>query len=217
MTSPIKDAGRNIDDSAESVLDWARANGKALGIGAVAVAAVALVAVLVRSSNQRKEQSAGRALAEAQRSVATDNLPLAAADLQKLVDRYGSTRAGTQGKVLLAQVLLQQGKTADAQRVLSGVGSAGPLTSSVHSLKAAALEQENKPAEAAAEYLRAAETTVLEAEGESLRADAARAYLKAGDKAKAVEIWSRIASNPSSGLYAEAQLRMGELTALPKT
>ncbi|MGQ0765154.1 MAG: tetratricopeptide repeat protein [Gemmatimonadota bacterium] len=216
MTSP-QNTGPDFDERAASFAEWVKSNSRMVGIGAVAIGAMILVTMLVRSSNQRKEIAATRALAEAQRSVATDNLPLAAADLQRLVERYGSTRAGTQGKVLLAQVLLQQGKTAEAHATLDDVGGAGPLTSSVHALRAAAFEQEGKPLEAAAEYMRASETNVLEGEAESHKADAARAYLKAERRDEAVRIWSEMAADPTSGLYAEAQLRLGELTAKPRS
>ncbi len=93
------------------------------------------------------------------------------------------------------------------------MGSAGVLQSSVHALRGAALEQSGKHAEAAAEYLKAASTAQLKAEGESYKADAARAYLVAGNRAEALKIWEGIAADASSVLYNEAQLRIGELTA----
>jgi tetratricopeptide (TPR) repeat protein len=216
MTSRKSGSSLDLDESTESALEWVRGHAKQVGIGAMAAATIVVVALLVRSSNRTKEINAGRALADAQRSVATDNLPLAAADLQKLSQRYGSTRAGTEAKVLLAQVMLQQGKPAEAVTVLDGVGAAGPLTASVHALKAAALEQTGKPEQAAAEYVKAGDATPLLPEAESFRADAARAFLKAGKKEEALKIWQRMAADPGSPLYGEAQLRIGELTATAK-
>ena len=80
-------------------------------------------------------------------------------------------------------------------------------------MRAAAFEQTGKPAEAAAEYLKAAAANQLQGEAESLRADAARAWLAAGKKDEALKIWKEMASNPASVLYNEALLRVGELTA----
>lgn len=213
MTPSAKTPNLSLDDSGENLTDWLRAHSRQVSIGAIAVVAIAAVLYFVRASNETKELTASRALTEAQRSVGSGNLPLAAADLQKLADRYGSTRAGKEGRILLAQVQLQQGKVSEAMQTLDAVGSAGILQSSVHGLRGAALEQSGKPAEAAAEYLKASATAQLKAEGESFKADAARAYLTAGNRAEALKIWEGIASDASSVLYNEAQLRIGELTA----
>jgi len=177
------------------------------------VVAVAGVLWIVRSQNESNELAASRQLVSAQRSVGAGNLPLASADLKKLADRYGSTRAGAEAKVLLAQVLLQQGKAPDALKLLDEIGTGGAHASSVHALRGAALEQSGKPAEAAEAYLKAAAANTLKGEAASLRADAARAFLAAGRKADALKIWQEMASDPSSVLYNEAVLRVGELTA----
>lgn len=211
--TPQKSHNLGLEDSAENMVDWLRAHSRQVGFGAIAVVALGAVLYFVRSSNETREMAAARALTEAQRSVGSGNLPLAAADLQRLTDRYGSTRAGTEAQILLAQVQLQQGKVDSALKALDDVSSAGVLQSSVHALRGAALEQSGKPAEAAVEYLKASTTTQLEAEGESFKADAARAYLAAGNSAEAIKIWEAIAGDASSVLYNEAQLRIGELTA----
>lgn len=213
MTPSQKTPALGFDDAGENLGDWLRAHARPVGIGAIAVVAVAAVLYFVRQSNETKELTASRSLVEAQRSIGSGNLPLAAADLQKLADRYGSTRAGKEGRILLAQVQLQQGKVTEALQTLDAVGSAGVLQASVHALRGAALEQSGKAAEAAAEYLKAASTAQLKAEGESYKADAARAYLAAGNRAEALKIWEGIAADASSVLYNEAQLRIGELTA----
>jgi predicted Zn-dependent protease len=213
MTPSQKPPAPSFDDAGENLGDWLRAHSRPVSIAAIAVVAIAAVLYFVRQSNETKELTASRSLVEAQRSIGSGNLPLAAADLQKLADRYGSTRAGKEGRILLAQVQLQQGKVNEALQTLDAVGSAGVLQSSVHALRGAALEQSGKPAEAAAEYLRAASTAQLKAEGESYKADAARAYLAAGNRAEALKIWEGIAADASSVLYNEAQLRIGELTA----
>lgn len=213
MTKTGEAARPQLDESAESAIDWIQSHARQLGIGAIIVVAIAVGSWVVARSNATKAAGASRALGEAQRSVASGNLPLAAADLQKVVQRYGSTTAGTQARLLLAQVNFQQGKVADGMKLLEEIRSAGPLQSSVHALRAAGLEQEGKPAEAAAEYLRAADAATMDSERASYRSDAARAYVTAGNTAEALKIWQAMADDPASPMNAEARLRVGELSA----
>lgn len=213
MTKTGEAARPQLDESAESAFDWMQSHARQLGIGAIVVVAIAVGSWVVVRSNATKAAGASRALSEAQRSVASGNLPLAAADLQKLVQRYGSTSAGAQARLLLAQVNFQQGKVADGMKLLDEVRSAGPLQASVHALRAAGLEQEGKSAEAAAEYLRAADAATMQSERAGYRSDAARAYATAGNTAEALKIWQAMADDPTSPLNAEARLRVGELSA----
>ena len=213
MTGPTSAPSLDLDDSTDNLLAWVKANARQLGFGALGVAAVAGILWVVRAQNERSEMTASQQLVAAQRTVGAGNLPVAAVDLKKLAEQYGSTRAGTDAKVLLGQVLLQQGKPDEALKELEGIGTSGPTAASVQALRGAALEQSGKFAEAAAAYLKAAEATVLEAEGESFKSDAARAWLAAGKREDALKIWQSIAGNPGSVLYSEALLRVGELTA----
>ncbi|MBL8959995.1 MAG: tetratricopeptide repeat protein [Gemmatimonadetes bacterium] len=213
MTGPSSASALDLDDTTDNLLSWVKANGRQLGFGALGIAAVAGILWVVRAQNERSEMTASQQLVAAQRTVGSGNLPVAAADLKKLAQQYGSTRAGTDAKVLLGQVLLQQGKPDEALKELEGIGSSGPTAASVHALRGAALEQSGKYPEAAAAYLKAAESTVLKAEGESFKSDAARAWLAAGKRDEALKIWQSIATNPGSVLYNEALLRVGELTA----
>lgn len=190
-----------------------QANARAVGIGAIVIAALAAGTWVVSRSNATKALAASRALGEAQRSVSSGNLPLAAADLQKVVQQYGSTPAGVQAKLLLAQVLFQQDKVDEGLKVLDETGRAGALQSSLHALRAGGLEQAGKAAEAADEYLKASQTTALASERESYKADAARALSAAGKKDEALKIWEAMAADQASALNSEARLRVGELSA----
>ncbi len=213
MTKTCEAARPQLDDSAESVMDWVQSHGRQIGIGAIVVVALAAGSWVVSRSNDTKAAGASRALSEAQRSMTSGNLALAAADLQKVVSRYGSTTAGTQARLLLAQVQFQQGKLADGMKVLDEVGSAGAMQASLHALRAAGLEQSGKSAEAAEEYLKASSASNLPSERESYKADAARAYVTAGKKEEALKIWQAIAADDASPLNGEARLRVGELSA----
>ena len=196
----------------ESIVEWVRGHTRQVGMGAIGVAAIVAGAWILRGSNATKAAGAAQALGEAQRSVATGNLALATADLQKVVQRYGSTTAGRQARLLLAQVQFQQGKVADGLKTLDEIGDGGYSAAAVHAVRAAGLEQSGKPADAAEEYLKAAGAATLDAERESFRSDAARAYAVAGKKAEALAIWQVMADDPSSVLNSEARLRIGELS-----
>jgi predicted negative regulator of RcsB-dependent stress response len=217
MTKTGEAARPQIDDSAESLVDWVQTHTRQLGIGAIVVVAVVAGSWVVSRSNATKSAGASRALGEAQRSVASGNLPLAAADLQKLVQRYGSTSAGIQARLLLAQVQFQQGKVAEGMKILDEAGSAGALQASLHGLRAGGYEQLGKPLDAAQEYLKASAASSMPSERESYRADAARAYLAGGKKDEALKIWQAIADDPASPLNSEGRLRVGELNAAVAT
>lgn len=214
MTKTGEAAKPQFDGSAESLMDWARTHSRQVGVGAIVLAVAAAGAWLVSSSNATKSANAGRALSDAQRSVASGNLPLAAADLSKLVQRYGSTTSGVQARLMLAQVYFQQGKVPEGLKLLDEAGSAGAQQASLHGLRAGGLEQSGKALEAAAEYLKAATATSLPSERESYRSDAARAYVAAGKPDEALKLWKAMADDPSSALNSEANLRIGELTGM---
>lgn len=179
--------------------------------------ALAAAVYMWRRSDAIKQDRAEQALLAAARTFTSGNQPLAQSDLEKVIVRYGSTNAGGQARMLLAQILFDQNKVDSGLKVLDAVGSGpgGAFTASVHALKAAGHEQAGRSAEAAAEYERAAETARGDVERDSYKADAARAYAAAGDSTKALAIWQALAADERSALASEAKLRIGELTAKP--
>jgi len=179
--------------------------------------ALAAAVYMWRRSDAIKQERAEQALLAASRTFSSGNLPLAQSDLERLIGRYGSTNAGSQARMLLAQILFDQSKVDSGLKVLENVGAGpgGAFTASVHALRAAGHEQAGKAAQAAAEYERAADASRGAVERDTYRADAARAYATAGDTAKAVAIWQALAADEQSALSSEAKLRIGELTAKP--
>lgn len=206
---------RNLDDHAESLLDWAKAHSRQVAIGAISVAALAATVFFWQAASEKKEANAGRALSDAQRAFASGNLPLAQSDLQKMVQRYDGTMAASQARLLLAQVLFEQNKVDDGLKQLDEVDAEGPFEASVHAIRAAGLEQAQKPAEAAAYYRRASDAARSDSEKAQFLADAARTYAAAGQKEQALEIWRKMAEDETNPLSAEAKLRVGELSAKP--
>jgi predicted negative regulator of RcsB-dependent stress response len=196
----------------DSLVTWFKVNQKPLtiGLGAMAVAAIGLV--VWQKSAETKIQNAERAFFQAQAATG-QNPALAATDLEKVATRYAGTSAGDRAALLVAQALLNQGKTPEAMKkleALAGNGGTQRLGSTLQTLMAAAYENQNKPADAAKAYLAAAATSVGDAKIQR-QADAARAYMAAGNGAEALRLWTELAKDERGPLAAEARVRLGEL------
>src|SRR5687768_4575414 len=202
-------------DAGETMLEWARANSSKLSIAGIVIVAVAAVGMLWRASADKKEVRASQALASAQAVVQSGNAALAQSDLQALLRRYGGTSAGVQARLLLAQVHFGQGKIAEGLSELNAISSPGLYAASVHALRAAGLEQSGKPAEAAPEYEKAAGAATTDAAKAAYQADAARAYMAAGNADAATKIWEAIATDDTNPMAGEAKVRLGELKTKP--
>lgn len=203
------------EDKTETFFDWVQANTRKISIGGMVVVAAAAIGLLWRASADKKEVRASQALAAAQTVVLSGNAALAQSDLQALIRRYGGTKAEVQARMLLAQVLFNQGKMEDGLKELEAIGPSGPYAASFHALKGAGLEQSGKPAEAAPEYERAAAAADTEIGKAAYRSDAARAYLAAGNRDAAIKIWESMAADDASPLAGEARIRVGELKVKP--
>jgi predicted negative regulator of RcsB-dependent stress response len=202
-----------MEDRADSMMDWIRANARLVGIVGVALVAAVAIGWLARWSGRNKEAAAGRALGEAQRAFASGNMALAQSDLARVVQRYGGTTSGLQARLLLAQAHFAQGKTDEGLKVLNDAGNPEPFEASFHAVRAAGLEQAGKPAEAAREYLQASEKALGAPEKADFKAEAARTYAAAGNRAEAQRLWQELASDETNPMAGEAALRLGELAA----
>ncbi len=184
--------------------------------------ALAVVAVLVggvlfyRSAAATQAAQAEQALLGPEQEIAAGNLPLAQADLRRVLARFGGTAAAAQASMLLAQTYYDQQKYADGLSVLekaSASGAAKPFAPAIETLIADGYLQQGKPHDAAVHFAAAAARTPYPTERARLRASAARAYAAGGDTAAAVAIWRQLVADPKSGEVPEAQLQLGELTA----
>ena len=203
------------ENAAESLVEWVRANSKTVSIGGMVIVAAAAIGLLWRASAEKKEVRASESLAAAQAVVQSGNVALAQSDLTTMIRRYGDTKAGMQARLLLTQILFGQDKVEDGLRELEAVGPREPYTASYHGLKAAGLEQSGKPAEAAAEFERAATAAGTDLAKASYQSDAARTYLVAGNRDAALRIWEAMAADDANPLAGEAKVRVGELKAKP--
>ena len=206
-----------VADRAQTFIDWTRINSKAVTAGAVVVIVAALGFWFYDRSRALQAANAEKALMTAKQSMTAGNLALAQSDLQKVYSRYGSTSAGVEAALVLAEIDYDSGKYQDGISMLqkvSGSSAASGSEATIRSLWGDGYAQMGKLTEAAKEYESAADATSYETEKAFQRGKAARAYQAAGDTAKAKQIWSDLINDPKSqSMAAEAHVRLGELTA----
>ncbi len=205
-------------DRSEDFGDWLRMRARRVAIGAVIAAGLVGAGLLYRSASSKRSAQADAALAAPEQSIAAGNIPLAQADLRRVLTRYKGTAASAQAAILLAETYYDQQKYAEGLAALRSAptsGAAKPFAPSIEALTAAGLAQLGKYQDAAAGYVRAAATTPYATEREMFKASAARAYTAAGDTSTAIRMWTELAADPKAPVSGEARLRLGELTAKP--
>jgi predicted negative regulator of RcsB-dependent stress response len=206
---------------AESFLDWFHINSRLVTAGAAVVVLAGLGAWYYQTAKTRKLENADKQLLLAKQSMqpGNPNLQLAESDLQRVADRYISTPAGAEAGLLLAQLKLEKGDNQGAANYLKGLAeklSSGPNAAAVRGLLGDAYAQMEKPADAAAEYERAAGLTAMPNEKAFLLSKAGHAYMAANRYPEARRIWEALAaSEDTPSLAAEARVRLGELVAAP--
>lgn len=206
-------SGSALEDRATAALTWARDHVAAVAIGAVVVVAGVVGATVAKRSADIKETRAEQSLFAAQQSFTSGNMPLAQSDLEKLLARYDGTRAADQAALLLTQIHYQAGQVDSGLALLAGMTRSGPEGAAVDALRAAGLESQSKPAEAAQAYMEAARKAGAGSVGDGYRAEAARVLAASGKKEEALAIWRGLAADEDSFYAAEAHVRIGELTA----
>jgi predicted negative regulator of RcsB-dependent stress response len=200
----------------DSFFEWIQLHARELTVAAVVVLAAIGGAMLYRSASATQAAQAEQALVGPEQSITAGNLPLAQADLKRVIARYGGTAAAAQAAMLLAETYYTQQKFSDGLAALAGApttGAAKPFASAVEQLIGVGYLQQGKARTAALHFTAAADKTVYPIERARLRANAAQAYAASGDTVTAIGIWQQLAGDPKSGEVPEAQLRLGELTA----
>ncbi|MEO5815861.1 MAG: tetratricopeptide repeat protein [Gemmatimonadaceae bacterium] len=221
MTHPISDTSTAASQpKAESFLDWFHINSRWITIGAIVVAVIAFGVWFVQRKNLNESISADRQLVVAKQSLQSGNLPLAEADLKKVVDKYPDRAAGSEAGLLLAQLKIERADYAGAVtglRDLATKVSSGPNAAAVRGLLGDALAQLDKAADAAVEYEKAAGVTTMPNEKSYWQAKAARAYLTAGKTPEARKLFEVLAvQTENEAISTEAHVRLGELAVAGK-
>jgi tetratricopeptide (TPR) repeat protein len=191
-------------------------NQKALIILGVALALVALVVWMFTTSAKRKEAFANRELIRARAAAEQGNLPLAASELQKLIDTYSGTDAAVNAQISLNQVRLINGQTDLAVVSLRDFLAKNPPPKFVppaQGMLGSGLEMAGQPGEAAEAYEKAAAATDIKYLKAEYLVDAGRAYRNAGKLDEARKAYATVladyADTPSK---TEATVRLAELT-----
>jgi thioredoxin-like negative regulator of GroEL len=205
----------SFEDASENLMDWFRERSRPLAIGALTVVALGAGALLWRSTASSKAARAETAYFQAQAPIAQNDLAAAERELRTVADQYKGTAGGAQARMLLAQVLYEQGRYQAGIDALKAGDAPGALQTSVKVLTAGGYEGLGQPLEAAKLYEEAATAAVAGGQRDELRASAARAYQAGGRTADAQKIWTELAANEQSPLADEARVRLGELAPKP--
>ena len=199
----------------EKFVAWIRANQKPLGIGLGAVVVVILATWFMSTAAKRKENFARTQLEQAWNAEDAGNAPLAAGELQRVVQTYGGTPAAFEARLSLNQNRLMNGQSqlaADDLTQFLGTNPPAEVGMQANQLLGGALENLGKAGEAGAAYEKAAGLASMDFQKAELLLAAARAYRAAGETEKASAALKTIVDKyPESAAYPAAEIRLGEL------
>jgi tetratricopeptide (TPR) repeat protein len=199
----------------ERAVAWAAAHRQATTYAGVVLVLAAGLFWWNRLSTRRSESIARDELLQARAAFEAKNYPFAASELSKIAENYSGTMAASEATLLLGQARLLQGQAQQAVGVLVAFapGAHRAYRAQTYGLLGAAYENLGRSAEAAGAYMNGAAAAELGFMEAQLLSDAARAYVAAGDTAKALEAYGRIVATLGETPSApEARVRIGELT-----
>ena len=218
MGTTVTTAGRPVVGESNALTwltHWIRSHKQAAAYLAVAlVVALGLFAWNFLSA-KTAERSAGRQIAQGRLAIDSKNYPLAASVLSQVVENYAGTHAAEEASILLAQARLAQGQTQQAIDVLqrSAPKADKYFRAQTYGLLGAAYENALRPKDAATAYEAAAAAALYPFLRAQFLSDAGRAWLAAGDTARALAAYQTIAAKlDSTSAAGEAKVRVGELT-----
>lgn len=219
MTTPNAPARKKYGADEEGIAEWVRDHNRELTWTVTALVVIVGGFWFYQRSQAIKSQRAETAYLQARQAVEAGNLPLGVSDLQKVVNRYEGTAAGSQAAMTLAQALYDSNKFKEGVAALKKVEGSVPseFKASIHVLEAAGYEGLKDFASAAEQFRQASDATKFPADKSEYLASAARDYQAAGNIKAAIGIWQELVKNENPGVAGEARVRLGELEAKPMT
>ncbi len=174
--------------------EWTRQHLRLIVIALLAIIVVIGATVYMRYYRGVLEQRAATELTQIRSIAAAGNMPLAIRQLTPFVARYSGTRAGKEGRVLLAQTMLDQGNARGAIPVVQPLASdlKDPLGVPAAFLLGSAYEGAANHGQAEATYLRIADKGTFEYQKREALEDAARLKLQDGDAVGAARLYQQI-------------------------
>jgi TolA-binding protein len=200
----------------QNPIEWIQKHRRPVGAVAIVVLAIAAGSWLTVTTQARKELAAQQSLSTARAMFDAYNLPAAAAGFQEVIQGYSGTRAAKEATLALNQVRIINGQNELAIVSLRDFISGGP--GAVYEvpgagLLGAALENVNRPEEAAEAFLEAAEKASVGYLRAEYLLSAGAAFRAAGliEEAEAAfrTIIDDLSDTPS---LTEAKVRLSELT-----
>ena len=198
-----------------SLTNWIRNHKQAAAYLAVVLVVALGLFVWNLLSAKTAERSAGRQIAQGRLALDSKNYPLASSVLSQVVENFSGTHAAQEASILLAQARLAQGQTQQAIEVLQRAAPKADkyFRAQTYGLLGAAYENALRLKDAASAYEAAAAAALYPFLRAQFLADAGRAWLAAGDTAKALAAYRTITEKlDSTSAAGEAKVRVGELT-----
>jgi TolA-binding protein len=216
MATMVEATTRGQISTAATPTPWYRDQRRLIGAVVLAVLLLGVLVWVVMSSQRRKEEFAARSLNQARAAAEAGNLPLASSELQRLIDTYRGTDAATEAVITLNQVRMVNGQSELAAVGLREFIQRDPpakYLAPAYGLLGTALENSNRPAEAAEAFRNASRSADLEYLKARYLVDAGRAFVAAGKQPDAIAAYRAIIDSfPESASFTEAKVRLAELT-----
>jgi predicted negative regulator of RcsB-dependent stress response len=205
---------------------WAQTHSRHIVIGAVIAVILVVGFMYVRTTGSARRDLAAQELSRVRATMQTGNTQLAQQDLEGYIRRFGSTDAGTEAKIMLAQVYLQgkqPQKAIDALESLAGdVDTPAGFTAAM--LLAASYEESKQFDQADRTYLRIADDARFDFQKREALDRAARVRADQGNLAGAIELYDRIVATyadpddpQTAGERNAYAMRLAELRAAAAT
>ncbi len=173
---------------------WAQTHARHIVIGAVIALILVVGFIYVRTTGSSRRAAAAQELSRVRATMQVGNMQLAQQDLEGYVRRFGSTDAGAEAKIMLAQVYLQTNQPQKAIEVIqSQAGNVeSPSGYTAGLLLAAAHEESKQFDQADRTYLRIAGDARFDFQKREALDRAARLRAEQGNLTGAIELYERI-------------------------